>query len=107
MLDYTVLQNRKKAAINFCVGFKPYGRYNATICLHLLGKTLSFYQVYTKWTLQSSEGCDLFTNSYRINSFMTLYPVAPEGIVKPNSKVTKLNKKEEKQYPSLGTSTLK
>ena len=34
---------------------------------------------------------------------MTLYPIAPEGIVKPNSKVTKL----KRQYSSLGTSTVK
>lgn len=93
MLDYTVLSKRKKAAINFCVGFKPYGRHKATICLHLLGKILSFYQMCTKWTLQSSEGYDLSTNSYSINTFMTLNPIAPEGIVKPNSKMIKLKKK--------------
>lgn len=46
-----------------------------------IGKTLSFYQVYTQWTLKSSEGCDLFTNLYRINSFMTLNQIAQRELL--------------------------
>lgn len=61
----------------------------------------------TKWTLQSSEGYDLFTDLCGINSFMTLNQIAPEGIVEPNSKLIKLKKKKKKQYPTLVTSTLK
>lgn len=49
----------------------------------------------TKWTLQSSEGYDLFTDSYGINSFMTLNQIAPKGIVEPNSKLIKLKEKKK------------
>lgn len=92
------LHKEKKAAINFCVGFKPYGTHKATICLHSIGKTLSFYQVCTKWTLQSSEGCDLFANLYKINSFMALNQIAPKGIVEPNGKLIKLLKISNSSY---------
>ena len=80
------------------MGVKPYVRHKATIRLHLIGKTLSFYQVYNKRTLQTSEQCDLFTDLYNIKGFMTLYQITPQGIVEPNAQLIKLKlKKKEKE----------
>lgn len=76
------------AAVNFDVMFKHCGQHKTLICLYLPREISSLHPECTKWTLENSELCDLFTYSNRTSSFMVQNEIVPEGFVESN----KLNK---------------